>query len=379
MRSFSLAAIFLPTLASPLFGAAYSVSTVGYLSAPNPLTGGTYIQNSGLQLNNLGEVMGNYVQPGGPAGSTFHGFRTAPNSAFNPTTDDIGSIGNDQVTYSIALSLNNKGEVLGDTFTSDGQTPLVFRTDSSGKISGDALNLGNIGATFLNDREQVAGSEGSIAFRTQPGKSYNPATDNLPTAHLVQIFALNNRGQLLGQDISTNDYFRTTPDGPIDLTVDSLGPNFGGRVLNDLGQVAGGVLPSHDVFLTAPDQTAPNGIDFGKLPEGFSSPLDANDLGSVVGDATTSTPGFTAFVTLNGQVVDLNGLIDPELGIFLTDAVQINDVGQILAYTAGTPANPAGSVVLLTPVPEPASLALILLPAPLLLRRRRSATSLPRG
>jgi hypothetical protein len=54
---------------------------------------------------------------------------------------------------------------------------------------------------------------------------------------------------------------------------------------------------------------------------------------------------------------DLNDLIDPALGITLAQANAINDSGQIVANWFGSPDVPPNSYVL-TPVPEPSTLAL---------------------
>ena len=54
--------------------------------------------------------------------------------------------------------------------------------------------------------------------------------------------------------------------------------------------------------------------------------------------------------------MDLNGLIDPNLGITLTRANGINDMGQIIAYSESGFVRTA---YLLTPVPEPSSLVLL--------------------
>ncbi len=55
-------------------------------------------------------------------------------------------------------------------------------------------------------------------------------------------------------------------------------------------------------------------------------------------------------------LLDLNGLIDPNLGITLTRANGINDMGQIIAYSESGFVRTA---YLLTPVPEPSSLVLL--------------------
>ena len=75
-----------------------------------------------------------------------------------------------------------------------------------------------------------------------------------------------------------------------------------------------------------------------------------NDAGQVVGDAhgspTDEVP--SAFLYTNGQMYNLNNLIDPSLHLFLEQATAIDDQGQIVA-------NGLGGAYLLTPVPEPST------------------------
>ncbi len=78
-----------------------------------------------------------------------------------------------------------------------------------------------------------------------------------------------------------------------------------------------------------------------------------NNYGVVVGSAalSSSSPDVHAFVTQNGQIVDLNSLIPQGSGIVLDIAYGINDAGQILAASGD-------DRYLLTPisVPEPTGL-----------------------
>ncbi len=94
-------------------------------------------------------------------------------------------------------------------------------------------------------------------------------------------------------------------------------------------------------------------MDLGTLSGGPDSQgLAINNAGQVVG-VSQRGGGATvhAFLYSSGQMMDLNDLINPTLGISLSRATAINDSGQIVA-------NGGGRAYLLTPVPEPSTLAL---------------------
>jgi probable HAF family extracellular repeat protein len=95
--------------------------------------------------------------------------------------------------------------------------------------------------------------------------------------------------------------------------------------------------------------------DLGTL-SGFRQELsiayDINNSGQIVGDS-----GNRAFLYENGSMIDLNSLIDPNSGWTLFTAKDINSTGQIVGV--GSVDDQYGRLFLLTPVPEPASLALL--------------------
>ncbi|MEX0612980.1 MAG: PEP-CTERM sorting domain-containing protein, partial [Pirellulales bacterium] len=107
--------------------------------------------------------------------------------------------------------------------------------------------------------------------------------------------------------------------------------------------------------------------DLGTLGGTVSTGQGINDSGQVTGWSYTNSGDRHAFVYAEGSgMVDLNSLIDPLSGWDLILGWAINDAGQITGYglIAGQP-----RAFLLTPVPEPASVALLALGLPLFVGR----------
>ena len=112
--------------------------------------------------------------------------------------------------------------------------------------------------------------------------------------------------------------------------------------------------------------------DLGTLGGTNSFANGLNGSGQVVGSSEVlGSPDRHAFLDNGSMMTDLNSLIDPLAGWSLVDANSINDTGQIVGFGYH---NAEAHAFLLTPVPEPSSIALLLALAlgGLLWRRRRS-------
>jgi probable HAF family extracellular repeat protein len=189
-------------------------------------------------------------------------------------------------------------------------------------------------------------------------------------------YGINNSGQVVGYGYARGDAafhaFRTAPNQPINPVTDDLGTLGGsdcvGCGINSSGQVVGFAYTKsnsayHGFMHSGSGPLNPAADDLGTLGGRYSEAMAINESGQVVGWAYTSD-GYTngesqhAFLYSNGgPMQDLNDLIDPTSGWTLETARGINDSGQIVGY--GT--NSLGLLhgFLLTPVPEPSTLALL--------------------
>ena len=142
-------------------------------------------------------------------------------------------------------------------------------------------------------------------------------------------------------------------------------PNGTPNDINDKGWIVGTWWTQHTMFLHADGVTH----DIGNLggewgEEWWDRANGVNERGQIVGASVTPDNRMHAFLYTDGQMFDLNSLIDPASGWELLEATAINDGGQIVGWGDLTlPAegsNPARTVrrAFLT-TPEPSTPALL--------------------
>ena len=100
--------------------------------------GGT--SSAGNGINNLGQVVGS----SGTTDGQTRAFRTAPNSVINPATDDLGTLGGSSST---ANDINDLGQVVGSSTTASGET-RAFLTGANSAINAATDALGTLGGNF---------------------------------------------------------------------------------------------------------------------------------------------------------------------------------------------------------------------------------------
>jgi probable HAF family extracellular repeat protein len=337
------------------------------LAAADPRYAVTAIAGEGSQardLNNLGQVVGWTW-----SGNVTHGFVYT-----NGVLTGIGAPGGGG---SSAAAINDLGQVVGNA--SDGSGASYGFLYSGGTMS--ALSGGNsMQAYGINNSGTVVGS----MFVTTPEDSYqhaytwsNGSVTDLGTLSYgdgSRAFAINSHGDVAG---AAANMFNGAPNWPEDPFIyhngvmSGLG-NLGGpwsaaTSINDQGQVVGylgvdslpgnpGDLYPRSAFLYENGQMHM----LGGLPADWSSvAADVNNLGQVVGIAGRNPGDGFAFLYENGEMIDLNTLIDPASGWTITDAAAINDVQQIAAQACRGGVCQAVRLDLVSAVPEPPVFALM--------------------
>jgi probable HAF family extracellular repeat protein len=244
--------------------------------------GGTF--SDARAINSNGDVAGF---------STLSGTSLSPNFAFlysNGQMKDLGTLGG---FSSHAYGINDFGEVVGDSYTASGADDAFLY--GGGKMT-DLGALGSLGssANDINNVHQVVGASevangsGMHAFLWSNGTMKDIGT--LGGSQSI-AYAINDGGQIVG--------YSTPPNRSAHAFL------YSGGKMTDLG-----------VFF---DSSVGEAI---------------NKSGVVVGQADVlnkdGTTQYHAFIYSGGTLRDLNTLIPTGSGFVLTEAIGINDAGQIV-------------------------------------------------
>lgn len=332
-------------------------------------------------INNAGQVVG-HTRLGASFTAPSRAFRTAPNQPIQPA-DNLGTLGG---ASSFAYAVNASGQVVGDADTAlagpfGSVVRRAFRADPGQPMidlgtlapSGGVNGFNNSGARSINDQAVVVGfatvpvnscAAGSHAFRTAPGATVDPATDDLgtlvpasfgcPAARSRSSIAwgVNNAGTVVGRSATTflsgspERAFRFAGSGPLEnLGVLPIGPDSSAVAINNRGEAVGesdfnGVPFTFmkRAFLKVGSNPL---LDLGDLGGGFASATAINTplsggASQVVGYSGTVLAALRGFLWTGngaggGTMVDLNARIAAGSPWEITFARGINGRGQIVA------------------------------------------------
>ncbi|SFN74034.1 PEP-CTERM protein-sorting domain-containing protein [Nitrosospira briensis] len=307
-------------------------------------------------LNDAGQVTGSFYTSAGP-----RAFITGPDGM------GIREIANfpEPSNYVIRSGdvINNAGRVAGQTLipswvfqgpffvTGPNGTDPKTVSEEPGVVQGRGNDINGI-----NDAGQVVGSrilrDGSLGFMTGPnGEGLNFIGDlggESPWGDkYIDATSINNTGQVVGASLVVGGGSHAFITGPNGVGITDLG-TLGGddsyaTGINDAGQVVGDsrtVADATHAFITGP-----NGVgmtDLGTLGGDYSTALGINDAGQVVGWYSAGRFGEGerhAFITgVNGEgMTDLSSLVDLPQGVVLTEAIDINNNGQVIARASIVP------------------------------------------
>jgi probable HAF family extracellular repeat protein len=331
-----------------LFMSVPAIAVVQYTVTDLGALGGSWSQAQGI--NASGQVVGESCTNG------YDNYRAFLYSG--STMTDLGTFGGPE---SRANGINFVGQVVGWASNS-----AAYADYHAFLYSGSTMtDLGTLGGTSSVARGiNICGKV--VGWASTPGDfashaflySDSTMTDlgTLGGSH-SDAYAINSLGQVVGEAHTTsNAYHAFLYSGSTMTDLGTLGGSWSRAYgINDLGQVVGEAYTStarHAFLYSGSTMT-----DLGALGGSWSRAYGINNLEQVVGEVKIADNAPThAFLYQDSTMIDLNTLIDPSSGWRLASATAINDLGQICGRGYG----PAGThAFLLTPIPEPSTLALL--------------------
>lgn len=304
--------------------------------------GSTYGQ--GNHINNNGEIVG--------LGAT-----SSCNSPFLYSGGNISCIS----ALSVANSINEAGQIVGKSPLPD-STAVFYE-------NGNAYSLGTLGgnsssAEDINNSGQIVGFSliNSNQTRAFIYDSVNGMQDLGTLGGNSLAYSVNNLGQVTGDAFDSNNQKRAFIYDSVSgmQNLGTLGGDYSeAREINDLGQVVGSSKNSSGIKRAFIYDSVNGMQDLGALGGQYSEAYGTNNSGQIVGRTGSSLKRQSPFLYENGEMFDLNALVNESLGEWqLNYAFSINDSGWITGVASNSTYG-VSAPFLLTPVPEPSSYAMM--------------------
>jgi len=354
----------LEVLEDRLAPAAYSLTDLGTLGGANGILGSdtgfdSLVQNffggqdtpaSSKVINSSGQIVGGSIT----AGDFVHGFRYD-----NGQMTDLGNLPSTD-PESIAAGINDSGQIVGRSNDQAGD-PVAFLYSNGQMTNLNSLvtsgsSLGTLAyANAINNKGQIIGelspngAGDQFAFLYSNG-SVTQLVDPIVNGGFSEANDINDSGQVVGYiDTGTTTPGTVVSDaylysngtmtnlGTLLSRMDSSVISSDATAINSSGQVLG-YVNTYNVATSTFGSYAflySNGT-VTNLGGGFAYAI--NDSGQIVGTTGGSEPD--ALLYSNGAWTDLNSLIPTDSDVVLSDAVGINDNGQIVAVGVSEVTNP---------------------------------------
>jgi probable HAF family extracellular repeat protein len=290
-------------------------------------------------VNSKGQVVGlslNTIPDSNSMIGSFYGIGFQQTRAFlwqGGVMQDLGTLGSG--TNAVALLINERGQVAGDSYTSTDPSPSCFYNNNVFPLTtgaflwekGKMTDLGGLGGTCtlasaLNNQGQVAGWSNLAGDQTYHAFRWDRATRPHP------------------RDLGT------------------LGGTFSIAVaMNEAGDAVGAAALSGDQVVHATLWGRHGHVDLGTVgTDQCAEARSVNSSGQVVGISNPECGSEEANAFLwehGGPMIDLNTFVPPNSDLHLRAGATINDRGEIATFAA-TPDGSRRAVLLVPCDDEPA-------------------------
>lgn len=349
VKKFSIFVAF-AVVSSSVSAGNYSIKDLGLIN--NPLLHNVDFLVS--DINDNGVISGTAVVS---QGNSFFRIATVVDSKGITTLS-----GMDGSTYAGGINSSNQVAV---TYDRQGfyLVPTVWASSTTKTIT--ILNEPFATGVAINDQGSVAGSVG-ISGKQTAAVWKNNQLNMLGSLYgdTSQAVSINNQDWVVGHsfryDGGNASHATLWRDGEM-IDLGTLGGRYSyANSINDLGDIVGYSQYSlHDYLANATLWSNGQTVDLGSLANAGSKALDINNHGLVVGTSNLdqNSNDTAAVLWENGVLKDINTLVSPGSNWYLSSAIAVNNLGQIVGEGFY---NGEKRIYMLSMVPEPVNNGMLL-------------------